>query len=318
MPATITHTRLMFAVVAALWGTGLVLLGVGGIGGGVTIGVLAYAISRGALHALDADHLSMIDNSTRRLLAQNRPTPALGLAFSLGHSTVVLAAGAAVVGGAHWIVTASDDGSQLARTLGLTGATVSAVYLLCVAVSNMPLLWRKTPIGHHHSHCPLTRLLSAPFGQIDRGWQVYLMGLLFGLGFDTASTISVLMLAAAATGAHPATLLSIPVFFTAAMTLGDSVNSALMLHVYRDADRHTPLLSKIIVGVSVASALVISAATIAGIGAELGWWYPATVLSDFDTSVVAYLLVGIAAAGAVGFGLRRVIVHGQQTASTGA
>lgn len=300
----VAHRRTVWVTVALLHVLAVGLVLVGGLGPGVTLGVVAFAYTRGLLHALDADHLSMIDNSTRKLLRDGRPSAAVGLAFSLGHSSVVLVAGVAVVAGAHWITTAIGD-TPTGRALGIVGATVSATYLVAVAVTNLPILLDRSP-GRGHDHARprglMAKVLLAPLGQVQHPWQVYLMGVLFGLGFDTASTVGLLMLTAAGVGASPVTLLALPLLFAAAMTLGDSVNAQLMLRVYSGA-QHARTANRVVVGISVASALFIASVTLAGLVAELtgrslGW-------AEVDTTAVALVLLAMALLGSAFFLLAR-------------
>ena len=184
----------------------LIFLLAGHANGAVPFALAGFAYTRGLLHALDADHLCMIDGSTRKLLGEGRNPNGVGLAFSLGHSTVVLAAGLAVVLGASWIRTALDPDSQLATTLGLVGAGVSSLYLLAVAAANVPNL------RHHHDHQhptgPWARLLTKPLGHVRHAGHIFLFGILFGLGFDTASTISLLMVTALATVSGSSTIVT--------------------------------------------------------------------------------------------------------------
>ena len=147
-------TTVTVAVVAALHAAAMALFLAGQLWSGAALGMVAFAYSRGLLHALDADHLAMIDGSTRKLLGERRDAGGVGLAFSLGHSTVVLVAGVAVVLGASWVREAIDPDTNLAFVLGSVGATVSALYLLAVAAANTPTLiaaLRGAPaVGHSH------------------------------------------------------------------------------------------------------------------------------------------------------------------------
>ncbi|GAA1394222.1 hypothetical protein [Luteococcus peritonei] len=301
----VAHRRAVWVTVALLHAVALGMVLVGGLGPGVTLGVVAFAYTRGLLHALDADHLSMIDNSTRKLLRDGRPSAAVGLAFSLGHSSVVLAAGVAVVAGTHWITTAIGD-TPTGRVLGIIGASVSATYLVAVALTNLPILLDRSHAESTHQHqVPrglAAKVLLAPLGQVQHPWQVYLMGVLFGLGFDTASTVGLLMLTAAGVGASPLTLLALPLLFAAAMTLGDSINAQLMLRVYSGA-QHARTANRVVVGISVASALFIASVTLAGLvselsGRELAW-------AEVDTTAVAKLLLAMAVIGSLLFLLLR-------------
>src|SRR6478672_720740 len=129
-----------FAVIAALHLIGLGLLTIGvvaGTAGAVTIGAAAFAYFRGLIHSFDFDHVSMIDNSTRKFVTEGRNPASVGLAFSAGHSTVVILTGIAVIAGASFVHVALDESSGSARVLGIVGLSVSGLYLVLVAVANL-------------------------------------------------------------------------------------------------------------------------------------------------------------------------------------
>jgi len=281
-------------VVLAIHVLAAILLLAGHAAGAVPPALAGFAYTRGLLHALDADHLCMIDGSTRKLLGERRNPNGVGLAFSLGHSTVVLAAGAAVVAGASWVSTVLDTESGQARVLGLIGAGVSALYLLAVAAANIPNLTR------HHDHTeptgPWARLLTKPLAHVRHAGHIYLFGILFGLGFDTASTIALLMVTALATlsGASPVLLMALPLCFTAAMTLGDSVNANLMLHVYSHAAASTRArFNTVVTAISIGCALLIASATALDITAAV----TGRAAPELDTAPIGWGLVALAVVG---------------------
>lgn len=281
-------------VIAGIHLLALVLLIAGRACGAVPFALAAFAYSRGLLHALDADHLCMIDGSTRKFLGEGRAPEGVGLAFSLGHSTVVLIAGFAVASGAAWIRNIVGAESGAARILGLIGAGVSASYLLAVAAANVPNL------SHHHgSHGPKgpwARLLSKPLSKVRHVGHIYLFGILFGLGFDTASTIALLMMTALATmsGSAPLVLMALPLAFTAAMTLGDSVNANLMLYVYTSAQEATRArFNTIVTAISILCALVVASATLMEIVSEA----TGRPLPALDTTPIAWGLLALALGG---------------------
>lgn len=294
--------RVILGVVGVLHLGAAVLFSIGHLWGGAGLGMVAFAYSRGLLHALDADHLAMIDGTTRKLLGENRPVAGLGLAFSLGHSTVVLAAGIAVVAGATWVRDAIDDNTRLAMILGSIGASVSALYLLSVAAANLPSLVGAVrggaPPGHAHAPSGWwSRALAAPLSRVRHAGHVYLFGMLFGLGFDTASTIALLMLAAAGAvaGVPPLALLGFPLAFAAAMTLGDSINAQIMLRVYTAAD--TPSRRRLniaLLAVSILSAVAVASVTLTAL---VGEW-TGVAAPDIDTTTWGWALAALALAGA--------------------
>ncbi|MDN6429437.1 MAG: hypothetical protein L0J79_06425, partial [Propionibacterium sp.] len=262
--------------------------------GAVPLALAAFAYTRGLIHAMDADHLCMIDGSTRKLLGEHHNANGVGLAFSLGHSSVVLAAGMAVVLGASWIMQALDPQSGRAQVLALTGAAVSSLYLVAVAAANIPNL------SHHHDHSqpkgPWARLMTRPLGHVRHAGHIFLFGILFGLGFDTASTISLLMVTALATlaGANPVILMALPLSFTAAMTLGDSVNANLMLHVYSHAAAATRArFNTVVTAISICCALVVATAT----GLEIFSTATGRAVPELNTAPIAWGLVGVALVG---------------------
>lgn len=295
------HT-VTITVVLAIHVLAAAFLLAGHAAGAVPPALAGFAYTRGLLHALDADHLCMIDGSTRKLLGERRNPNGVGLAFSLGHSTVVLAAGVAVVLGASWVNTVLDTRSDEARVLGLVGAGVSALYLLAVAAANVPNL------THHHDHRqptgPWARLLTGPLGHVRHAGHIYLFGILFGLGFDTASTISLLMVTALATlsGSSPVVLMALPLCFTAAMTLGDSVNANLMLHVYSHAAASTRArFNTVVTAVSIGCAVLVATATSLDIAAAVtGRPTPA-----LDTAPVGWTLLAVAVVGSAAIVLLR-------------
>jgi len=304
------------ATVATLHVIGLGLLAYAVLGGGagaVPVGVAAFAYLRGLVRSFDFDHISMIDNSTRKLVAEGRTPAAVGLAFSLGHSSVVVATGVLLVAGAGFVRVALDPSSGAARVLGLVGLSVSGLYLLLVAVANLAAFgqaWRlrqalradpglEVPPDALTPRGPAARLMTAPLARVRHAWHVYVVGVLFSLGFDTASQIGLLMLTASAAlaGAPAASLLCLPFLFTAAMTLGDTGNGLMMLRLYRRAERDPARMvgyNLLVTGVSILSGLlvaVLAAATL--LTEEAGWRTGALqALAGVDTSYAGYLLVG--------------------------
>lgn len=298
------------SVVGGLHVLALLLLLGGGLWSGLGLGMVAVAYSRGLLHAIDADHLAMIDGSTRKLLGEGRNPAGVGLAFSLGHSTVVLGAGVAVVAGATWVRAAIDPDTYLALVLGTIGASASAVYLFAVAAANTPMLVRALrgcdSQGHAHtSPHGWARVLSAPLSRVRHAGHVYLFGLLFGLGFDTASTIAVLMLTAAGSfaGVPPLALLAFPLAFAAAMTLGDSTNATIMLKVYSAADTVARRrLNIVLLTVSIVAATAVAAVTVVGLIGAWGLVSP----PEIDTTWLGWGLAGVAVLGGLWLWLTRV------------
>lgn len=284
--------------------------------GGLTLGMALFAYSRGLMHSFDFDHISMIDNSTRKFLAEGRRSASVGLAFSAGHSTVVITSGLLVIGGFAAIRNAFDPGSAVAFGLSVAGASISGLYLLGVALANLGTFvnaWRlrrrlrddPTADASDSAILPgglVARLLRAPVARIRHAGHVYLVGLLFSLGFETSSQIGLLMLTASAaiSGEPPITLMALPLLFAAAMTLGDTTNGVMMLKMYEhavaDAARRITF-NLVITGVSICSGLLVAALAFSGVleavfgvhGGVVGW------LNGLDLSWAGFALAGLMA-----------------------
>jgi high-affinity nickel-transport protein len=213
----------------------------------VLLGTALLAYGFGLRHAVDADHIAAIDNVTRKLMQEGKRPVAIGFYFSLGHSTVVLLATAAIA------VTASALQSRFAAFKavgGIIGTSVSALFLFAIAIVNIIVLgaiyrtFQAVRRGERLIEDDLNaflaqrsivgRLLRPLFRLIDKSWHMYPLGFLFGLGFDTASEIGLLGIAAAEVshGLSPWSILVFPALFTAGMSLVDTTDSVLMLGAY--------------------------------------------------------------------------------------
>lgn len=312
-----------FATVLALHllGAGLLTAGVLGAGAGTAVVALAaFAYVRGLVHAFDFDHISMIDNSTRKFVAEGRRPVSVGLAFSTGHATVVLVAGVLVIAGAGAVREAFDEQSGVARTLSLMGLAVSGLYLLLVAVTNLATFlaaWRLrrqlradpgllVPPEALAPRGPAARAMTAPLRRVRHPRHIYLIGLLFSLGFDTSSQIGLLMItgAAALAGAPALSLLALPVLFAAAMTLADTTNSLMMLKMYETVQENPArkvTFNLLVTGIGIASALTVGGLALAGLlresGVDLG---VVDALASVDTAYAGYgLAIGFAATALV-------------------
>lgn len=305
-----------FAVIIGLHviGLGLLTLGVlAGTAGAVTVGVASIAYLRGLIHSFDFDHISMIDNSTRKFVAEGRNPASVGLAFSTGHSTVVILTGVLVIAGAGFIRTALDEGSGAARVLGIVGLSVSGLYLILVAIANLATFiqaWRLKVALKRDPHLeippdaltprgPAARVMTAPLRRIRHPRHIYLIGFLFSLGFDTSSQIGVLILTAGAAlaGASPVSLLCLPILFTAAMTLGDTTNGLMMLRMYSAAQENPARkinYNLLITGVGIVSGLLVGSIAAASLLTEQADVSSAvlTAVASIDTEYAGYLLAG--------------------------
>ena len=214
----------------------------------IGLGGLAYTF--GLRHAFDADHISAIDNATRKLLQERKRPIGVGFFFSLGHSTVVLiialALGLAIKTLVQGVV---GDGGQLKNLGGLVGTSVSGAFLIVIGVINLMILldilgvYRRMRRGDY-DHESLQRevvaggLMSRIFGRLFKlvsgSWHMYPIGFLFGLGFDTASEVALLAISAgaAAQGLPFQAVVSLPIIFAAGMSLMDTTDGAFMSKAY--------------------------------------------------------------------------------------
>jgi high-affinity nickel-transport protein len=244
----------------------------------------------GLRHAVDADHIAAIDAVVRKLMQQDRPAMSVGLWFSLGHSTVVVMASGAIVMAAPGLQAALAAWPRYGATVG---SCVSAAFLFGMACVNARILldvwqmFRRVRRGEAVAPdvAPLRagvigRLFRPLFGIIGRGWQMYPVGFLFGLGFDTATEIGLLGLSAAqaAHGLAAWRAMVLPGLFTAGMALVDSADCLLMVAAYGWAVRDP--LRKIRYNLVITAVSVLVAAVIGGIetigvladqGALHGW-----------------------------------------------
>lgn len=278
----------------------------------LVLGLVMTAYLAGVKHSYDWDHIAAIDNSSRKFAAQGRAPVSVGFAFSMGHSSVVMLAGILVVSGAGLMGALLEDGSAANMALAVFGAGVSALFLLTIGLFNgaaflkAGTLFRRVRNGGTVDDGELAptgvvaRLLDKPLSKVKRPRDIYVLGFLFGLGFDTASTIAFLLLTASAAlaGITPAALLALPLAFTAAMTLCDTANGMAMMKMYRSAVLNPARrigFNMVVTGLSATSALFISALTIVTLLHDsLHWRDPVTTwLAGLDLGHAGLLLVGL-------------------------
>lgn len=216
-------------------------------GSTVLLGAAFLAYSLGCRHALDADHIAAIDNATRRLAGRGSEPATTGLWFSLGHSAVVW------LGSIGIALVAQVTGPHLAplRHIGNgLGTAISALFLLGIAAANAAVLGGIVSAirRHRRGECVeaatiaslfkpkglYARLLLPVFRMVSRSRHMFVVGALFGLGFDTASEVALLGLSAAAAsgGTSIWSILILPALFTAGMSLLDTIDSVLMARAY--------------------------------------------------------------------------------------
>ncbi|HLX57477.1 MAG TPA: HoxN/HupN/NixA family nickel/cobalt transporter [Ktedonobacteraceae bacterium] len=211
------------------------------------LGIALSAYTFGLRHSVDADHISAIDNVTRKLMQENKRPVAVGFFFSLGHSTIVVALTVAIAIVAS-VVSTSIPAMKSAG--GLIGTSVSAAFLYLIALINFLVLWEiflafhKVRRGEEYNDKTLDEFLNQRglMGRffrpllrlVDKSWKMYPVGVLFGLGFDTATEVGLLGIAAAQAGKGLpiAYIMIFPALFTAGMCLLDTTDGILMLGAY--------------------------------------------------------------------------------------
>ena len=281
---------------------------------GVGVGLTAYML--GVRHAFDADHIASIDNTTRKLVGEGKPSLGVGFWFSLGHSSVVFGAAALIAFGVEAVSgTARDENSTMAVTLGLVGSIVAGTFLVIIGLTNLASVvgivrvfrgirtqgLDEHELEHHlHSRGFIARLLSGATRKVTKPWHVYPVGLLMGLGFDTASQVALLVLAAW-TAASPLpwfAILVLPVLFAAGMSLFDTLDGAFMNLAY-DWALANPLrrlaYNGVVTAVSVAVALGIGTIQLVGVAhEEFGLGDAVTTwIAGLDTQYVGYAVAAL-------------------------
>ncbi|MET8245027.1 HoxN/HupN/NixA family nickel/cobalt transporter [Streptomyces sp. NPDC005202] len=281
---------------------------------GIGIGVTAYTL--GMRHAFDADHIAAIDNTTRKLMADGQRPLSVGFWFSLGHSSIVFGLAFLLSLGVKTLAgPVENDNSELHNVTGLIGTTVSGTFLYIIAIINIVILagiwkvFRQMRSGHFdeaaleeqlNNRGFMNRLLGRVMKSITKPWQMYPLGLLFGLGFDTATEIALLVLAGsgAASGLPWYAILCLPVLFAAGMSLLDTIDGSFMNFAYGWA--FSKPVRKVyynltITGLSVAAALIIGTVELLGLLAEkLGlhgmFW---DWISGLDLNIIGFVIVGL-------------------------
>ena len=279
------------------------------------IGSSVLAYSFGLRHAVDADHIAAIDNVTRKLMQEDKKPIAVGFFFSLGHSTIVVLLTIAIALTAGNI---QQNMPQFKEVGGLIGTSVSALFLLFIAALNMVILWdvfktfQSVKKGGYYNENSLNELLDQRgllgrffrplFKLIDQSWKMYPLGVLFGLGFDTATEVGLLGLSAnqASSGLPIWSILIFPALFTAGMCLIDTTDGILMLGAYSWA--YVKPIRKLYYNLTITLVSVLVALLVGGIealgiiGGKLrlqgGFWdFIGEVSENFGA--VGYCIVGI-------------------------
>jgi len=281
---------------------------------GVGTGVLAYTL--GMRHAFDADHIAAIDNTTRKLVGDGKRPLSVGFFFSLGHSSVVFLLAIALNFGIRALnISIHQSGSTLHGITGVIGASVSGTFLYLIAALNVVILggiikvFREMRAGSFSEdeleeqlakRGLMNRLLGPLNRRIDRPWKMYPIGLLFGLGFDTATEVAFLVLAGTAviSGLPFYAVLSLPFLFAAGMSLFDTADGCFMNFAY-DWAFARPVrkvyYNLTITGLSVFVAFFIGTVELLGlIGHQArltgGFW---EFMAAFDINKAGFVIAGI-------------------------
>ena len=278
------------------------------------LGTAALAYSFGLRHAFDADHIAAIDNVTRKLMQDGKRPIGAGLFFSLGHSTIVIALSVAIAMFSSVLQGRLDAFKSFGA---VAGALVSATFLLAIAIANVFVLastWRAFQ-RVHASASPteidptlggglMARLFRRLFATVVHSWAMYPIGLLFGLGFDTAPEVGLLGISAtqAAQGLPIWSILVFPALFTAGMTLVDTADSILMLGAYGWA--FVEPQRKLFYNLTITATSILVACLVGGlevlnlVGDQLGltggggFWGAIGALND-NFGALGYVLVGV-------------------------
>ncbi|TDW29850.1 high-affinity nickel-transport protein [Cryobacterium psychrophilum] len=312
----------MGAAVVALhligWGTLflLVLPNLARSGGNtaVLLGLAVSAYLLGVRHAFDADHIVAIDNTTRRLVAGGRRPVSVGFWFALGHSTVVLISVVLLIVGINAFAgSLADEGSALRQITGVWGAAISGAFLILMGALNLSSLKGLRQVlrdvrsgrfvqseldGHLDNRGLINKILRPMSRLVDTPWKMFPIGVLFGLGLDTAVSVSLFVFAGVLTPGLPwYAAMVLPVVFMAGMTLFDSADGILMNHVYRWASAD-PLrkvyYNLIVTGVSVFVAFLVGGMGLMSMLTDLGiGGRTLDVFAAVDLNFLGVFLIGV-------------------------
>jgi len=322
----------MFIVVLHVvgWGTLLAFivphhLSVGSRAFGIGAGVTAYSL--GMRHAFDADHIAAIDNTTRKLLGEGQRASSVGFWFSFGHSSVVFGLAIFIALGMHSLSAhVLDAGSPLRMLTSTVGAIVSSVFLYSIAILNIAAFYdlctafRRMRSGRLdeaqlerclQSRGLISRFLAPLMRIVRKPGQMYFVGVLFGLGFDTATEIALLVLtgAGAASGLPWYAILCLPVLFAAGMLLFDTIDGSFMTLAYGWALAQ-PIrkiyYNLVVTGLSIGFALIIGTIEMLGLLGNAfhthrtsGAWLPPLDLNHLGFAIVGLFVATWAVSAAI-------------------
>jgi nickel/cobalt transporter (NiCoT) family protein len=287
-----------------------------GSAGGFTVGLGLTAYTLGLRHAFDADHISAIDNTTRNLMAEHKRPLSVGFWFSLGHSTVVFVLSLLFALGIRALSgPVQNGGSTLHNVTNWIGTSVSGTFLYIIAALNAVILvgiikvFREMKSGKFseeqleaqlNSRGLMSRFCGRLTRAITKPWHMYPIGLLFGLGFDTASEVALLFLAAGAAGAGLPfyAILCLPILFAAGMSLLDTIDGSFMNFAYGwsfSKPVRKVYYNITITGLSVMIAFVIGTVELAGLfaqetGAQGSFW---RWVENININELGFVIVGM-------------------------
>jgi len=279
---------------------------------GVGLGVTAFLL--GARHAFDADHIAAIDNTARKLVGEGKPAMGTGFWFSLGHSSVVFGLSLLLAIGVRVLAGPVQDGSSdLQHTLGVVGTLVAGSFLIVIGLMNLSSLvgivhiYRHMKAGtfdeehleHHlHNRGFLARIFKRTMQRVTKPWHLYPVGLLMGLGFDTATQVALLVLAGG-TAAYTLpwyAILVLPILFAAGMSLFDTIDGVFMAQAYKWAFlkpirkiyyNFTVTMLSVTVALFIGAIVLLQLAATELDVAALGW------VSTLDLEYVGFALVAL-------------------------
>ncbi|WP_084316103.1 HoxN/HupN/NixA family nickel/cobalt transporter [Actinospica robiniae] len=287
-----------------------------GASGTFSIGLGLTAYTLGMRHAFDADHIAAIDNTTRKLMSEGKRPLSVGLWFSLGHSTIVFTLALLLSLGLKTLVgPVKDDNSSLHHYTGVIGTSVSGGFLYIIAGINVVILFgilkifrqmRKGDFDEEaleeqlNNRGLMNRILGRLMRAVTKPWQMYPIGVLFGLGFDTATEVALLVIASttALAGLPWYAILSLPILFAAGMSLFDTLDGSFMNFAYGWA--FSKPVRKVyynltITGLSVAVALLIGTVELLGLLSQQlnftgRFW---TDMQNADINMLGFIIVGL-------------------------
>ncbi len=318
------HAGGMAAVIAGLHvvGFGILILVVApqkyslGASGTFAVGTGVTAYTLGLRHAFDADHISAIDNVTRKMMNEEKRPLSVGFFFSLGHSTIVFTLAFLIAVGVKALSgPVKNDQSTLHKATNVIGTTVSGTFLYIIAILNIIILVSIVRIffqmrqGKYDedtlekelaSRGLMNRIFGKRLNRIKEPWQMYPVGVLFGLGFDTATEVALLVIAgsAGAAGLPFYAIICLPILFAAGMSLLDTIDGSFMNFAYGWA--FSKPVRKVyynitITGLSVAVALFIGTIELVGLfshklglhGSIVNWF------QNFNINTAGFVIVGM-------------------------